>query len=89
MHGNAFEWCQDWWHDGGYTGAPTDGSAWETPVARHRVARGGSWDVDPRDCRSASRCGGSPADRYNNLGVRLLRSAEPVAGVGKSWALYP
>ena len=27
MHGNVLEWVEDCWHDG-YTGAPTNGSAW-------------------------------------------------------------
>ena len=43
MHGNVWEWCQDYWH-GNYDGAPMDGSAWLTDHKQNwRVARGGSW----------------------------------------------
>ncbi len=55
MHGNVYEWCQDHWHDN-YKGAPTDGSAWSTDgEGSRRVIRGGSWDDNPRKCRSACR----------------------------------
>ena len=43
MHGNAWEWVQDVWHDQ-YDGAPDDGSAWEGGTERsRRVLRGGAW----------------------------------------------
>ena len=55
MHGNVFEWCQDWFGD--YAGGialdpqgPASGS--------DRVFRGGNWsyeDVIARNCRSAYR----------------------------------
>jgi eukaryotic-like serine/threonine-protein kinase len=31
IHGNVWEFCLDSWHDN-YTGAPTDGSAWEPGI---------------------------------------------------------
>ena len=63
MHGNVYDWCQDHWHDS-YDEAPTDGSAWMTDNEEaHRVVRGGSWDNNPRYCRSAYR-------DYNTPGYR-------------------
>ncbi|MGB3494241.1 MAG: formylglycine-generating enzyme family protein, partial [Elainellaceae cyanobacterium] len=57
MHGNAYEWCQDHWHEN-YEHAPTDGSAWSEGGTRNlRVVRGGSWSLHPRHCRSAFRQG--------------------------------
>ena len=53
VHGNVWEWTQDCWN--GYTGAPSDGSAWESGRCDLRVVRGGSWDVFPRYLRSANR----------------------------------
>ena len=44
------------------------------PRGAGRVMRGGSWDFDARDCRSAFRNGRGPDDRYGDLGFRLARS---------------
>ena len=44
MHGNAWEWTQDCWHES-YAGAPTDGSAWTIGCSgSYRAIRGGSWN---------------------------------------------
>jgi sulfatase modifying factor 1 len=73
MHGNAYEWCADWY--GAYpNGAvsdpvgPADGS--------YRVLRGGSWDSTAYFARSANRNRSVPALSVNTLGFRLsLRPA--------------
>ena len=70
MHGNVWEWCQDWSHDS-YSGAPADGIAWETPLGQYRVLRGGSRDSDPGGCRSAHRLNNTPDRRYNCIGFRV------------------
>lgn len=71
MHGNVYEWCQDWY--GTYPSSsvtdptgPTSGSA--------RVRRGGSWNLNARECRSASRLSFEHPDRDYSLGFRLLRN---------------
>jgi formylglycine-generating enzyme required for sulfatase activity len=77
MHGNVWEWCLDRWHPS-LAKAPTDGSAWQEPapeVAKQyqdqRLLRGGSWYVDPGNCRSASRHGDLPDDQHYDVGFRV------------------
>jgi formylglycine-generating enzyme required for sulfatase activity len=72
MHGNVWEWVQDRY--GPYSAAvvtdpqgPASGS--------YRVARGGSWNDDAGDCRSADRYHAPPGYRIVCLGFRLLRTA--------------
>jgi formylglycine-generating enzyme required for sulfatase activity len=69
MHGNVLEWCQDIWHDN-YEGAPTDGRAWDDTISVWRVARGGSWDDHPIDCRSAYRAKLLFNNQHRYLGFR-------------------
>jgi formylglycine-generating enzyme required for sulfatase activity len=74
MHGNALEWVQDVWHEN-YTGAPTDGTAWEAGGdSARRVLRGGSWYYIPRDLRSAYRIRYTPDYRYYYAGFRIART---------------
>jgi formylglycine-generating enzyme required for sulfatase activity len=70
MIGNVWEWVQDCFH-GDYTGAPTDGSAWEDKDGSLRVMRGGSWNTASPRC--AHRHGGRSDSRYQNLGFRVAR----------------
>jgi formylglycine-generating enzyme required for sulfatase activity len=71
MHGNLFEWTHDWFGENGVD-AVTD------PLgARYgldRVYRGGSWNNDPADCRTALRLTYYPAFRSTSIGFRLALS---------------
>jgi formylglycine-generating enzyme required for sulfatase activity len=74
MHGNVWEWCQDNYHTN-YTGAPTNGSAWQGGGgASLRVMRGGSQRDSASNLRSARRRQDShDARNYNNLyGFRVV-----------------
>jgi formylglycine-generating enzyme required for sulfatase activity len=67
------------WHND-YKRAPTDGSAWididRTENDNHsRLLRGGSWNDDPGNCRSAFRDFDDPDGRYDYFGFRVVVSA--------------
>ncbi|MDD3587435.1 MAG: formylglycine-generating enzyme family protein, partial [Thermoguttaceae bacterium] len=75
MHGNVWEWCQDWYGD--YPNlSVTDPTGQDSGSSR--VLRGGGWSDDAGDCRSAYRDGNDPGYRRIVLGFRLaLSSASP------------
>jgi formylglycine-generating enzyme required for sulfatase activity len=74
MHGNVWEWCADHWYDD-YSNAPNDGSVRMTDQRfSPRVIRGGSWESEPKICRSAYRNGVPPENRVLTIGFRVAVS---------------
>ncbi|QWF70321.1 formylglycine-generating enzyme family protein [Methylomonas paludis] len=68
MHGNVWEWCDDWYGEYDLTVTTDPPGASEGVV---RVMRGGSWRDDGRLCRSACRLSWQPDYRYLSTGFRL------------------
>jgi formylglycine-generating enzyme required for sulfatase activity len=68
MHGNVWQWCQDW--SGAYP--QTDVVDPQGPeTGTNRVVRGGSWADVHSCCRSAFRNSDAPGARFAFFGFRL------------------
>jgi formylglycine-generating enzyme required for sulfatase activity len=72
-HGNVWEWVQDWYGDGKYPDESVTDPSGPTSGSYH-IARGGGWDSNAIDLRSANRFSDSPESRFHDLGFRIVRT---------------
>jgi formylglycine-generating enzyme required for sulfatase activity len=68
MHGNVFQWCQDWY--GNYHEQDVIDPQGPEKGEKH-LMRGGSWHHSPQFCRSTFRFWGESGARYKDGGFRL------------------
>lgn len=82
MHGNVWEWVQDWYNETYYTKSPSIDPQGPSE-GLSRVRRGGCFYFAEYVCRSAHRCCVQPDRRVLDFahvdinGFRVLRSLEP------------
>jgi len=73
MHGNVWEWCQDWFDRTAYTSQPaTDPLNNDATRSTERVLRGGSWFLAAPNLRSAYRGANLPDQKSAYIGFRIV-----------------
>jgi len=72
MHGNVWEWCQDWY--GAYESLKLASDPTGPASGTYRVLPGGAFVYQPRLVRAANHFNTPPNDRSPNIGFRLART---------------
>jgi formylglycine-generating enzyme required for sulfatase activity len=80
MHGNAWEWCSDWFDDSYYKKSPSDDPPGPSSGASHAL-RGGGWGNDRLSFRVNQRCNIRPPYHNRGSGMRLARIVDGEAVV--------
>jgi formylglycine-generating enzyme required for sulfatase activity/Tol biopolymer transport system component len=98
VHGNVWQWCNDWFGEGYYKECPTQDPRGPA-LGKMRVLRGGAWDSTADRCRSAARhkefpiysdaCFGADSYGFRRVRSAATRTIDTVAAAPKSTAAEP
>jgi len=75
IHGNVWEWTNDWYGEDYYSHSPVDDPPGPSE-GRQKVRRGGAWHTAPLWSRVSFRNYNTIDSRYPNLGFRVVRNVE-------------
>ncbi len=83
MHGNVFEWCQDFYFERAVASVDPQGPR----KGVDRILRGGAWYNAPRFQRSANRGQKGPQHRDHGYGFRVVRGPnnDPAGSIARSF----
>jgi len=71
MHGNVWQWCEDWFGEDSYTKSPAEDPQ-GLPKGANRILRGGGYCWLNWFCNSAYRRRFAPVDREGGVGFRVV-----------------
>jgi formylglycine-generating enzyme required for sulfatase activity len=71
LHGNVYEWCHDRFDEGYYRRSPRRNPRGSGRGAQ-RVLRSAGYSDSGHTCRAAARYYGTPDDRHDCLGFRVV-----------------
>lgn len=75
MHGNVYEWCQDWHDPKAYEKSPPNDPLGPS-VGSSRVLRGGNWYNLAHNAESSYRARLAPSERHDVVGFRCVQVIE-------------
>jgi formylglycine-generating enzyme required for sulfatase activity len=81
IHGNVWEWVQDWWGPTYYShfqGEPAIDPGGPASAGSQRVIRGGSWYNQISNCRASRRNVFEPTNGRGSIGFRLALSPSAI-----------